>query len=421
MTDLLRRPGADAAPVVPPAASTATPPVPKARDPRAPFPMPRQLLPTRRRVRGYDIPLAAVALALALIGALLVWAATREQQVSAHADPQAFLYRHLINIVIASALMITAARLDARLLRLFGPIVYAASILGLLLVFVAGSTINGAHAWIVLPGGMEVQPSEFCKLGLVVGMAVMFIARRDDDDLVDVELEPTTRDVLRAVGLLAVPFCLIMLQPDLGSAMVLACAAFGVLVTANVPARWTLGLLVVGVLAAVVAIKAGVLADYQLARFTNFTHPSSDVQGAGYNYHQAHIAIANGGLFGTGLFAGPQTKGGFVPEQQTDFVFSVAGEEFGLVGAGLIIVLFAVLCWRGLRIARQADAAGRLVAAGVVCWFAFQTFQNIGMNLGLTPITGVPLPFVSYGGSSMFAQGLALGLLQAVHRRSYVD
>jgi rod shape determining protein RodA len=167
---------------------------------------------------------------------------------------------------------------------------------------------------------------------------------------------------------------------------------------------------------AIVAVKAGVLQDYQLARFTQLAHPGHDVQGDGYNVAQAHIAIANGGLFGTGLFHGPQTNAGFVPEQQTDFVFSVAGEEFGLVGGGAIIALFLLLCWRGLRIAREADDAGRLLAVGVVCWFAFQAFQNIGMNLGLTPVTGVPLPFVSYGGSSMFAQGLAIGLLQAVHR-----
>ncbi|SHH65226.1 rod shape determining protein RodA [Jatrophihabitans endophyticus] len=406
MTDLLHRD---------PVASDAPRP-PRARDPRAPFELTRPVLPPPRATRGYDLPLAGIALALSLVGAVLVWAATREQQVSAHADPQAFLYRHLVNIVIAAGLMLFASRLDSRLLRLFGPVVYVGGILGLLLVFVAGSTINGAHAWIVLPGGFELQPSEFCKLGLIVGMAVMFTHRTDDWD--GSELEPTTRDVLRAIGLLAVPFALIMLQPDLGSAMVLACAAFGVLVTANVPARWTIGLLTLGIVTAVVAVKIGVLADYQLARFTIFTNPDADVQGVGYNYHQAWIAIANGGLFGTGLFDGPQTNGGFVPEQQTDFVFSVAGEELGLVGGAAIIVLVALLCWRGLRIARHADAGGRLVAAGVVCWIAFQSFQNIGMNLGLTPITGVPLPFVSYGGSSMFAQGLALGLLQAVHRRS---
>jgi rod shape determining protein RodA len=386
-----------------------------AREPKAPFSLTPTLMPLGRRERGYDIPLAVTALALALIGAVLVWAATRDAQLAAGANPQSFLYRHLINIVIAAALMLAAARLDARLLRLFGPIVYLASLAGLLLVLVAGTTINGAHAWIRLSASVELQPSEFMKLGLIVGMGVLFTRRCGDRDEA---APPTTLDVILGIGLIAVPFGLIMVQPDLGSAMVLACAAFGVLVAANVSPRWTIGLLLVGIAAAVIAVKVGVLADYQLARFASFTDPQHDPQGAAYNVTQAHIAIANGGLFGTGLFNGPQTNGGFVPEQQTDFVFSVAGEEFGLVGGGLIVSLFAFLCWRGLRIAREADQVGRLLAVGIVCWFAFQSFQNIGMNLGLTPVTGVPLPFVSYGGSSMFAQGLAIGLLQAVHRRS---
>jgi rod shape determining protein RodA len=165
-------------------------------------------------------------------------------------------------------------------------------------------------------------------------------------------------------------------------------------------------------------VKTGMLAEYQLARFTSFTHPNQDLQGAAYNTHQAQIAIANGGLWGRGLFNGPQTNGGFVPEQQTDFVFSVAGEEFGLVGGSVLIALFALLCWRGLRIARNADRMGQMIAIGIVCWFAFQVFQNIGMNLGLMPVTGLPLPFVSYGGSSMFAQALALGILEAIRRHS---
>jgi rod shape determining protein RodA len=386
-----------------------------ARDPRAAFTLTPAIMPLVRRARGYDIPLAAIALVLSLIGAVLVWAATRDEQLALGANPQSFLYRHVINIVIATGLMLAASRLDARLLRLFGPIVYVASVFGLLLVMVAGTTVNGAHAWIRLGASIEIQPSEFMKLGLIVGMAVLFTQRaekRDDGG------PPTTMDVLLAIGLIAVPFALIMLQPDLGSAMVLACAAFGVLITADVPARWTIGLIVIGVGVAVFAIKGGVLAPYQVARITSFAHPHADVQGSAYNVTQAHIAIANGGLFGTGLFHGPQTNGGYVPEQQTDFVFSVAGEEFGLLGGGLIVALFALLCWRGLRIARDCDGAERLVAVGIVCWFAFQAFQNIGMNLGLTPVTGVPLPFVSYGGSSMFAQGLAIGLLQAVHRRS---
>ncbi|WP_375474486.1 rod shape-determining protein RodA [uncultured Jatrophihabitans sp.] len=390
-----------------------------ARDPRAPFRLTPALTPLERRVRGYDIPLLLLALALSLIGALLVWAATRDTQRAAHADPQAFLYRHLINLAIAAVLTALAARLDARLLRLFGPVVYLASLLGLCAVLVVGTTINGARAWIRLGGGVELQPSEFMKLGLIVGMAVLFsqrAAERDNRDHGDGP--PTMSDVLLALGLIAVPLALILVQPDLGSAMVLACAAFGVLVAAGVRARWTIGILVVGAVLAVLAVKGGMLQGYQLQRFRSLVDPQRDIQGAAYNVNQARIAIANGGLFGTGLFAGPQTNGGYVPEQRTDFVFSVAGEEFGLVGGGLVIALLGLLCWRGLRIARDADDAGKLVAIGVVCWFAFQTFQNVGMNLGLTPVTGVPLPFVSYGGSSMFAQGLAIGLLQAVRRHS---
>ena len=394
------------------------PAAPSARDPRAPFALTSSVLPLDRRTRGYDWVLAATALALALIGGLLVWAATRDVARASGSNPQGFLYRHLVNVVLAIGLFVFASRLDARLLRLFGPVVYLSSLVGLVAVLVIGSTINGAQAWINLGGGFELQPSEFTKLGMIVGMAVLFAQRaanRDDDQ------PPSTSDVLLAIGIVAVPLVLVMLQPDLGSAMVLASAAFGVLVAAGVRARWTIGLLVLAATVAFIAVQAGLLADYQLARFSSFTRPGVDVQGAAYNVTQARIAIAHGGLFGTGLFNGPQTNGGFVPEQRTDFVFSVAGEEFGLVGGVVIIGLFALLCWRGLRIARTADTAGRLVAVGVVCWIAFQTFQNIGMNLGLTPVTGLPLPFVSYGGSSMFAQGLAIGLLQAVHRRTLAN
>jgi rod shape determining protein RodA len=385
-----------------------------ARDPRAPFVLTPTVLPLERPARRYDWLLIGVSLALALAGALLVWAATRDAARAQGTNPQGPLYRHLANVGVAAVLMVLASRLDARLLRLFGPLVYLASLLGLVAVFVVGTTVNGAHAWIRLGGGFQLQPSEFMKLGLVVGMAVLFAQRGTDRE----DEPPTAGDVLLGFGLIAAPLVLVMLQPDLGSAMVLAAAAFGVLIAAGVRARWTISLLVVAVVVAVFAVKAGLLADYQLARFTSFTHPGHDTQGAAYNVTQAHIAIANGGLFGTGLFNGPQTDGGFVPEQQTDFVFSVVGEEFGLVGGAAVIGLFALLCWRGLRIAAQADRAGRLVAVGVVCWIAFQAFQNIGMNLGLMPVTGLPLPFVSYGGSSMFAQGLAIGLLQAVRRRS---
>ncbi len=396
-----------------------------ARDPSAPMTLgPSPVLHRRRTRRGIDGWLAATALILALIGAVLVWSATRSRLADEGSNPQGYLYRHLGNVGIGLALAVIAARVDARRLRLLGPLLYLGSVIGLLAVFAVGTTINGAHSWILLPGGMQLQPSEFMKLGLIAGLAVMFTQRRPGRFASASERpdrsasRPTTADIGLAVALISGPLALIMLQPDLGSAMVLAATAFGLLIAADVPARWTLGVIVLGALGLFLAIRSGVLADYQLARFRVFAHPGTDTRGAAYNVTQAHIAIANGGLFGRGLFQGPQTRGAFVPEQQTDFVYSVAGEEFGLVGAGLIIALFAVLCWRGLRIAARADRTGRLLAVGVVCWFAFQAFQNVGMNLGLTPVTGLPLPFVSYGGSSMFAQSLAVGLLIAVDRYS---
>jgi len=385
-----------------------------ARDPVAPLAL--RLAPLARRRGGprVDVWLVVAATALALIGAMLVWSATRSRLAATGANPQSYLYRHLVNVAIGVVLAVVASRADSRMLRFLGPIVYVVSLLGLGAVFLVGTTVNGAHAWILLPGGFSLQPAEFMKLGLVVGMAVMFgQARRR------LPAPPTSTEVLLAVVLVGVPLTLVMLQPDLGSAMVLAAAAFGLLVAADVRARWMFALVALGVLGIIVAVRSGALAEYQLSRFRVFADPAVDTQGAAYNVTQAHIAIANGGLFGRGLFHGPQTRGAFVPEQQTDFVYSVAGEEFGLLGAGLIIVLFAVLCWRGLRIAAHADRTGRLLAVGVVCWFAFQAFQNIGMNLGLTPITGLPLPFVSYGGSSMFAQSLAIGMLLAVRRSGF--
>ncbi len=166
-------------------------------------------------------------------------------------------------------------------------------------------------------------------------------------------------------------------------------------------------------------MQLGVLSQYQVDRFAAFADPTLDPRGVGYNTGQARIAIGSGGLFGTGLFQGTQTSGRFIPEQQTDFVFTVAGEELGLVGAGGLVLLLGVVLWRGLRIAGRAhDPFGRLVAAGVVTWFAFQSFVNIGMTLGITPVTGLPLPFVSYGGSAMFANLAAVGLLLNVDRRA---
>jgi rod shape determining protein RodA len=226
---------------------------------------------------------------------------------------------------------------------------------------------------------------------------------------------------LLAGAFAAVPIVLIMAQPDLGTTMVIGFMLLGMLAVAGVSGRILGGLLVTAILVVGVAIQLGVLSSYQVSRFAAFANPSLDPRGVGYNTGQARIAIGQGGVFGQGLFQGTQTNGKFVPEQHTDFIFTVAGEELGLIGATVLMVLMGVVLWRTLRIARRAeDLFGVLAATGIACWFTFQAFENIGMTLGITPVTGLPLPFVSYGGSSMFANLMAIGLLQNVHTKRYV-
>jgi rod shape determining protein RodA len=303
---------------------------------------------------------------------------------------------------------------DHRWVRIIAPLFYVGSIVGLTLVLVAGSTINGSRSWIQL-GGMSIQPSEFAKLSVVVGMALLVAERTEGRWRRGVR----STEVIGMLVIAGIPAALILLQPDLGTMLVLAATVFGVLAVSGADRRWLIGLTVTGVAGAATAVSAGVLKDYQVDRFLAFTNPGLDPRGAGYNVEQARIAVGNGGLFGQGLFDGSQTRSGFVPEQHTDFIFTVAGEELGLVGAGLLIALLAIVIWRALAISADTDDMfGRIAAAGIACWFGFQAFQNIGMCLGIMPVTGVPLPFVSYGGSSMFAGMLALGLLQNIHLRS---
>ncbi|TIC80749.1 rod shape-determining protein RodA [Nocardioides sp. GY 10127] len=363
---------------------------------------------------GVDWVLLLAVLGLVSLGTMLIWSATANRDSLTGGDPRAFLDKQVVNVVIGLALMVTVAVVPHRWIRLLTPVAYLASLVGLVLVLVMGSTINGSRSWIVI-GGQSLQPSELAKLTVVVGMALV-LARR---------LEGRWRPRVGAVEIVlmlavaGVPALLILAQPDLGTMLVLSATVLGVLGVSGAPRRWLALLVGGGVTAAVLAVAAGVLKAYQVDRFLAFTNPDLDPQGAGYNVEQARIAVGNGGLFGQGLFHGSQTQSGFVPEQHTDFVFTVAGEELGLVGAGLLVVLLGVVVWRALAIARLSDDVfGRVAAAGIACWFGFQAFQNIGMCLGIMPVTGVPLPFVSYGGSSLFAGLMAVGLLLAIRMRA---
>lgn len=366
------------------------------------------------RAPGLDWLLMLAAFALVLLGTLLVWSATSTRVDLTGGDPAAYLRKQLVNVAIGLVLMVLVLATDHRWVRILAPLAYLASVVGLVLVLVAGSTINGSRSWLQL-GGMSIQPSEFAKLAVVIGMALLVAERAEGRRGRGVG----TLEVLGMLAIAAVPAALILLQPDLGTMLVLSATVFGVLAVAGAGRAWLAGLTIAGVGAAVVAVLLGVLEDYQVDRFLAFTNPGLDPRGAGYNTEQARIAVGNGGLFGQGLFDGSQTRSGFVPEQHTDFIFTVAGEELGLVGAGLVILLLGVLIWRALVVAVEArDVFGRVAAAGIACWWGFQAFQNIGMCLGIMPVTGVPLPFVSYGGSSLFAGMLALGLLQNIALRS---
>ncbi|HEV2889642.1 MAG TPA: rod shape-determining protein RodA [Frankiaceae bacterium] len=365
-------------------------------------------------LRRLDWVLVLSAIALSGIGAALVWSATKSNLAAKGLDPDTFLKRHILNVGIGLALGACAALVDYRVLRAYAPVVYVASCLGLIAVLSPlGSTINGAHSWIVIGGGFQIQPSEFAKVALVVGMAMILGEKRDN------ETDPRDGDVVLVLLLAAVPMALILLQPDFGTMMVFVFVILGVLAVSGAPTRWVAGLVIVGALSGWGILHFHLLKDYQEKRLTAFANPDADPKHTGYNVKQAKIAIGSGRVTGKGLFNGTQTNGQFVPEQQTDFVFTVAGEELGFVGASAILLLLGMILWRGTRIAVNAgDMFGTLVAAGVVSWFAFQSFVNIGMTLGIMPVTGLPLPFVSYGGSSMFATMIAIGLLCNVKMRS---
>ncbi|MBG0855282.1 rod shape-determining protein RodA [Streptomyces spinoverrucosus] len=362
--------------------------------------------------RRLDWPILLSALALSLIGAVLVYSATRNRTDINQGDPYYFLVRHLLNTGIGFALMIGTVWLGHRTLRGAVPILYGASVFLVLLVLTPlGTTVNGAHSWIAVGGGFSLQPSEFVKVTIILGMAMLLAARVDAGD----KPYPDHRTVVQALGLATVPMLIVMLMPDLGSVMVMVVIVLGVLLASGASNRWVFGLLGAGAMGAVAVWQLHILDDYQINRFAAFANPDLDPAGVGYNTNQARIAIGSGGLTGSGLFQGSQTTGQFVPEQQTDFVFTVAGEELGFIGGGLIILLLGVVLWRACRIALETtELYGTIVAAGIVAWFAFQSFENIGMTLGIMPVTGLPLPFVSYGGSSMFAVWVAVGLLQSI-------
>jgi rod shape determining protein RodA len=278
----------------------------------------------------------------------------------------------------------------------------------LAVVLVAGPVINGARAWLVF-GPLQFQPSEMAKVALIMLLASLTHERR----------EPglSVRGIGEVLAVAALPMILIIAQPDFGTFLVFVVLTGALLLVAGARVRDLMVLTALGLVAVGLAWQLDLVEDYQVARLASFLDVDADPQGAGYNTAQAQIAIGAGGLTGRGPRSGQQAALGFVPENHTDFIFAVVGEETGFVGAMFVLLCYAVLLWRGLRIAAAArDILGTLIATGVVATFAVQMLVSVGMTVGLVPVIGLPLPLVSYGGTSVVASLAMIGLLHSVDR-----
>lgn len=364
--------------------------------------------------RTIDWILMSAVGALTLIGAFMIYSATRPRLLNRGADPFLFVQRQIIFVILAIVVMIVVMWLDYVQLRGNAELLYAATIVLLVLVFVAGSVRGGARLSFDL-GPFAVQPSEIGKVTTLLLLAG-FLA---DDDSKTVRYER----FIQSLFIIALPVVLVAIQPDLGSASVFVACAMGVLLVAGADIRYIILITSLAILSVVAGVVSGLVKDYQLRRITGFLNQNSDsatLQSLVTQVRFAKRAVSTGGFFGKGYLNGPLTNGAFIPVQSTDFVFSAVGEQFGMVGAAVVLGLFGVVLWRIYRIARMAqDRLGYFISAGVFTMILWQAFQNIGMTVGITPVSGVPLPFVSYGGSHTIAFAVMIGLVQSVHMRRF--
>jgi len=363
-------------------------------------------------LRRVDLTLLVAAAGLVVLGLLLIYSATHARLTSAGLDPWQFVNRQLLTGGLGVVAMVAVMAVDYRVLRAWAIPIYVATLGSLVAVLLVGVTELGATRWLEI-AGFRFQPSEIAKPALVLMLAALFHERREDG--------LGLRALIEALVIAAIPAALIIVQPDLGTAIVFVAITFGVLLMARVRVRYLVALAVIGVASLVGAYQLGILRDYQLARLAQFVQAG---QGGGdldtYNVDQALAAVGAGQLSGQGLLEGTQTQLGFVPENHTDFIFTVLGEELGFLGAVLLLGLYAVLLWRAFVIAAGArDTLGTLIAAGVATAFAFQMFINVGMSIGIMPVTGLPLPLVSYGGTNLIGSLLMIGLLESVAMRRH--
>lgn len=358
---------------------------------------------TTARWRSLDPMLLLAALSLSVFGIMAVYVAGTD-------DRQAYASNQAIGFAVGLAGAVPLALIDYRLWQRYLRPIYVVIIAILLAVIVAGAAAGGAQRWINI-GPVQVQPSEFAKL-LVVVVLAGYIAENPIRE---------TMTFLKAMGILTVPALLVFVQPDLGTALVFG-AVFVTMTFIGGARLYQLGgLALAGVVTAVLAVKLKILEPYQVDRLTAFMDPNGSTT-VGYQVAQSKAAIGSGGLTGKGLDATTLANLGFLPEDHTDFIFSNLAERIGFVGGILLLVLFFVLIWRIFHVATMSrDRFGVLLAVGVGTIFLFHVFVNVGMTMGMMPVTGIPLPFISYGRSSLVVSLISLGLLQSIAMRSRAE
>jgi len=363
-------------------------------------------------LRRIDYVLLAAVAGVVAYGLWIVQAVTRDDVAG---DPDYYLLRQAIYVTVGVVALLAATAVSPELWRRLRLPLFAVSLVLMVVVFVVGPSIRGSRRWIDL-GSFQLQPSEIGKIALIVFVAG-FLAERARR----IESGGT---VVTALALGLVPILLVFFEPDFGTALVMSAALGGALVFSGV--RWR-HLTMIGILAAGLAVsilwalpQAGiqVLKPYQLDRLVGFLDPDSDPSGTTYNINQSITAVGSGGLDGRGVAGATQTNLDYLPEHATDFIFASLSEQRGFLGASILLLLYALVVWRGIKIVALADSLfSATVAGAIVVGFLFQVFLNVGMTIGIAPITGIPLPFVSYGGSSMITSLLAIGILQSIHVR----
>jgi rod shape determining protein RodA len=367
----------------------------------------------RRPIRHLDPVLLVVTAALIGVGMFLVYSATHQTLAADGLDPFDRVKKQLVTAAVGIVLVMVVATFDYRFFKVYAGFVYAATLLLLAILQIPGMA-SSTGAYIDIPGAtlLQISPAEFSKLGLLVVLAAMLSELRTP--------QPELPDVLRASLLAVASIGLVFVNSEIGTVIVLVAMTVGMLVVAGTRAKHLAALAVIAIVLILLAFQTGLIKDYQADRLRAFLDRANTAEDLRYNLDQSLIAIGSGGLTGRGYLAGTQTNLDYVPEQHTDFIFTVVGEEFGFVGSIGVLALFAVLLWRAIRIASMSkDPFGTFVAAGIASMFAIQIFVNVGMTIGIMPITGIPLPFLSYGGSAMLVNCLAVGLLLNLHMRRF--